>query len=65
MLPFQVMIQKHNRNSTMSLHLSTIAISDSVLLAIGEFSFEIIVTFTQSGELRKLNRTSKISFKAL
>ena len=36
---FQVMVQKHNRNSPMSLHLATIAISDSILLAIGELCY--------------------------
>ena len=33
------MVQKHNRNSPMSLHLATIATSDSILLAIGELCY--------------------------
>ena len=32
---FQVMIQPHNRHSTMSLYLATIAVVDTVILALG------------------------------
>ena len=34
--PFQVMVQPHNRHSSMSLYLATIAVIDTIVLSIGE-----------------------------
>ena len=36
-LSFQVMVQKHNRHMSMSLYISSLAVSDSVALVVGKF----------------------------